>query len=85
MSRRKLPTTTPFPLETTQIARFFVRTYCEFGGEIAKHAVGRATYCNLRDARRAKEFAADAVRLLGHTLDPSRLKARMVPLATGPT
>lgn len=73
MSRRKLNPTTKFPLETTQVARFLVCTYCEFGGEIAKHAAGQETYCDLRDARRAKEFAADVVRLLGHTLDPSRL------------
>lgn len=84
MSRRKLPATTPFPLETIQVARFFVRTYCEFGGEIAKHAAGQPTFCDLRDARRAKEFAADVVRLLGHTLDPSLLTVRKVCFATAP-
>ncbi len=78
MSRRKVPTANRFPLETAQVARFFVRTYCAFEGELAKHAAGQATYCSPRDARRGQALTADVVQLLGHTLDPVRLKARKV-------
>jgi hypothetical protein len=85
MSRRRLPSASRFPLQTTQVARFFVRTYCEFDGELAKQAAGRSAYCNSRDARRGKTFAADATRLLGHTLHPASLKPRRVYLATAPT
>lgn len=85
MSRRKLPTASRFPLETTQVARFFVRAYCAFEGEIAKHAAGESTYCSPRDARRCQALAADAVRPLGHKLDPGRLKPRKIHLAAAPS
>lgn len=85
MSRRKLPTASRFPLETTQVARFFVRTYCAFEGEIAKHAAGEPAYCSPRDARRGQALAADVVRLIGHTLDPGRLKSRKVDLEAAPS
>lgn len=79
-----MPSASRFPLQTTQVARFFVRTYCEFGGEVAKQAAGRPAYCTSRDARRAMVFAADVTRLLGHDLSPASLKPRRVHLAAEP-